>query len=143
MKISYQFKPADFSKTMKNLAADYEKEIKEAIVVATRQTSLNAKSFIPVDKGGLKASVRVANMGLTGEVTAGAEYAPYVEFGTGSKVNVPSELKDYAIKFKGKGIRKVNTRSQPYLYPAFFINREKFIIDMDRRINKIANKNWR
>lgn len=111
--------------------------------MASRQTSLNAKQFVPVDKGGLKQSIRVANKGLTGEVTVGAEYGPYVEYGTGSKVNVPTELKDYAIQFKGKGIRQVNTRSQPYLYPSFFLNREKFIKDMDRRIDKLGNMYWR
>jgi len=143
VKINYQFTPADFSKIMKKMAADYEKEITEAIAVATHQTSYNAKSFAPVDKAGLKSSIRPIIKGMTGEIIVGAEYGPYQEFGTGSKVQVPSELSSYAMQFKGRGIRQVNTRAQPYLYPAFFLQRDKFVSDMNNRINKIGNKNWR
>ena len=125
------------------MQADYEKEIKEAVLVATRQTSYGAKQNAPVDKGGLKASIRPYNKGMTGEVVVGASYGPYQEYGTGTKVHVPSELSDYAMQFKGAGIRQVNLRPQPFLYPAFFINRDRFISDMDRRINRIANKNWK
>ena len=125
------------------MQSDYEKEIKEAVLVATRQTSLGAKQNAPVDKGGLKASIRPYNKGMTGEVVVGAEYGPYQEYGTGTKVQVPSELSGYAMQFKGAGIRQVNLRPQPFLYPAFFINRDRFISDMDRRINRIANRNWK
>ena len=125
------------------MQVDYEKEITEAILVATRQTSLGAKQNAPVDKGGLKASIRPYNKGMTGEVVVGAEYGPYQEYGTGTKVQVPSELSGYAMQFKGAGIRQVNLRPQPFLYPAFFINRDRFISDMDRRINRIANRNWK
>lgn len=143
MKINYQFKPADFGATFKRMQADYEKEIKDAILIATRQTSANAKAFAPVDKAGIKSSIRPYNKGMSGEVVVGAEYGPYQEFGTGTKVQVPSELRDYAMQFKGKGIRQVNMRAQPYLYPAFFLNRDKFIKDMDRRIDKIKSKDWK
>jgi len=143
MKIGYKINMADFSRTMKKMQADYQKEIEEAILVASRQTSYQAKSFAPMDKGGLKSSIRVFHKGMTGEVIVGVKYGPYQEFGTGSKVQVPSELRDYAIQFKGAGIRQVNTRGQPYLYPAFFINRDRFVKDMDRRIDKIGNRNWR
>ena len=125
------------------MQADYEKEITEAILLATRQTSLGAKQNAPVDKGGLKASIRPYNKGMTGEVVVGASYGPYQEYGTGTKVKVPSELSSYAMQFKGAGVRQVNLMPQPYLYPAFFINRDRFIKDMDRRIERIANKNWR
>ncbi len=35
------------------------------------------------------------------EIVADVFYAPYVEFGTGKKVNVPSDLTQYALQFKG------------------------------------------
>ena len=125
------------------MQVDYEKEIKEAVLVATRQTSLGAKQNAPVDKAFLKNSIRPYNKSMTGEVVVGASYGPYQEYGTGTKVHVPSELSDYAMQFKGAGIRQVNLRPQPFLYPAFFINRDRFISDMDRRINRIANRNWK
>jgi hypothetical protein len=119
------------------MSAEAEKKIQEVILIATRQTSYNAKSFAAVDKSGMKNSIRPFNKGLTGEVVVGVGYGPYVEFGTGSKVQVPAELKDYAMQFKGAGIRKVNTRAQPYLYPAFFLNREKFIKACDRILKEL------
>jgi HK97 gp10 family phage protein len=48
-----------------------------------------------------------------------ADYGPYVEFGTGGLVNVPRGLEDYAIQFKGRGIRKVNLPARPFMYPAY------------------------
>ena len=143
MKINFQFNSADLAKTMKKMQSDYEKEITEAIAVATRQTSYNAKSFAPVDKSRLKNSIRPVIKGMTGEIVVGVNYGPYQEFGTGNLVNVPSELSSYAMQFKGRGIRQVNTRPQPYLYPAFFLQRDKFVSDMNSRINKIGNKDWR
>lgn len=46
------------------------------------------------------------------------KYAPYVEFGTGTRVSVPEDVKEYAIQFKKAGLRKVNNRAQPYFFPA-------------------------
>ena len=36
------------------------------------------------------------------ELISNVYYAPYIEFGTRSKVKVPAELNDYASQFKGK-----------------------------------------
>jgi HK97 gp10 family phage protein len=128
------------SKISKAMKDELEKEVVQVVMRATRNTSLNAKSFAPVDKGGLRASIRPLYKGKSGEVTVGVEYAPYVEFGTGSKVNVPSELSSYAVQFKGAGLRESNTRAQPYFYPAVFLNREKFYKEMDKSLNNIIKK---
>jgi phage gpG-like protein len=53
-------------------------------------------------------------------------YAPYVEFGTGTKVNVPKGLEDYASQFKGKGIKQVNLSARPFLFPAVEKNSKTF-----------------
>lgn len=90
-----------------------------------------AKMFSPVDMGFLRASIGMGYVhGKMGaEIWAGGQgkgvnvrYAPYVEFGTGTKVVVPTDLKDYAIQFKGKGKRKINQRAQPYFFPAYRIS---------------------
>jgi len=54
-----------------------------------------------------------------------ADYGPYVEFGTGALVNVPRGLEEYAIQFKGKGVKKVNLPARPFMYPAYRIERPK------------------
>lgn len=143
MKISYQLDTADFRKSLGQFASDFEKEVKDAVLIATRQLSLDAKRFAPVDKGGLRSGIRPYNKGLSGEVVASKEYSPYQEFGTGTKVNVPSELTDYAMQFKGRGLRKVNMKAQPFLYPAFNIQQDKFPKDIERRFDKVKNKNWK
>lgn len=57
-----------------------------ATTKATLDTSRDARELTPVDTGYLRASIAVAvgSDGTTafGEVTAGANYAPYVEHGT-------------------------------------------------------------
>jgi len=147
VKISCRFQQPEKLKRYKQIPKKVESELKKAVAVATRQTSYNAKSFAPHDKrkvkykktgGRLRTDIhpKITDKGLTGEVIVGPHYGPYVEFGTGGLVRVPAELKEYAMQFKGAGIRKVNTGAQPYLYPAFFINREKFTKECDRILKR-------
>lgn len=49
----------------------------------------------------------------------------YIEFGTGVFVEVSPEWKEMAFTFYKNG--KGTLRASPYLYPAFIINREKYI----------------
>lgn len=69
-----------------------------------------AQRNTPVDTGTLKRSIGldISDGGLTAESEAGAEYAPYVEWGT---------------RFM---------EAQPYMKPAFHEQREQFKRDMDR-----------
>ena len=48
-----------------------------------------------------------------------ADYAPYVEFGTGDKVKIPAGKGPYASQFRGRGIRKVNLRARPFMFPSY------------------------
>lgn len=54
---------------------------------------LGSQIVVPIDKGQY-VGYRVINT---------APYAPYVEFGTGGKVDAPKEWSTYARQFKGKG----------------------------------------
>lgn len=90
-----------------------------------------AKMFAPVNKvkgqgGYLRSTIHsiISDGGMGGSVYTNTKYAPYQEFGTGTgaAVFVPTlepELQTYAATFKGKGIRRVNMGSQPYLFPAW------------------------
>jgi hypothetical protein len=60
------------------------------------------------------------------------EYAPYQEFGTGGYVFMGEtwmtpELLTVASAFKGKGIRKVNMKPQPFFYRPFYEEVPKLI----------------
>lgn len=71
---------------------------------------------VPTDTGKLKQSFYLENKKLNKTVGNSKLYAPYVEFGTGAKVDVPKGLEGYAMQFKGKGIRKVNLHARPFLF---------------------------
>ena len=143
------------------MQADYEMEIAKAIEQVVRQTSYEAKVAAPKDKSALHHSITPLYKGPKGEVWVKSEYGAFVEFGTGSKVSIPSGYESVAAPFKGRGFTgikpvflgtkigwrmiqfPVSVRARPYLIPAFERNSKLFIKDMDRRIDKIANRNWR
>jgi hypothetical protein len=82
-----------------------------------------ARRDVVVDNSTLRSSIQLKEVNTGDKImyTVGSrlKYAPYVEFGTGGTVNVPAGYEDFAIQFKGKGIRKINLRPRPYLIPAF------------------------
>ena len=84
----------------------------------------DAKQRAPVDLGQLRQSIgnTTASVGNNRSlIFANAPYAAHVEFGTGGAVSIPKGFDQLAIKFKGKGIKQINLRPQPYLIPAYLI----------------------
>lgn len=75
-----------------------------AIEIATK-----AKQFAPVDIGGLRSSISPETSELLNKhVTVNANYAAYVEFGTGKYAaayagSLPDNWQQFAMQFKGKG----------------------------------------
>lgn len=61
-----------------------------------------AKTRAPADQGFLRNEIGTEKVdNLNFKVFSGSEYSPFVEFGTGEKVNIPAGLEDYAAQFKG------------------------------------------
>lgn len=54
------------------------------------------------DLGALQQNTKAKPLPDGVELVSNVYYAPYIEFGTRSKVKVPAELNDYASQFKGK-----------------------------------------
>lgn len=78
----------------------------KAIVQSTAdKVVLDAKRLAPANLGKLRQSIgKESEMnGFVARIFAGERYAPYVEFGTGTYVQVPAELQAIAIQYKGKG----------------------------------------
>lgn len=87
-----------------------------------------AKMKAPVDLGHLRPSIRVTRVTTKdADIEAQAGYSAYVEFGTGALVNVPAGLEEYAMQFKGKGVKKINLPAQPFLYPAVIQETKAFV----------------
>lgn len=122
----------------------YGKEAQKDVEAVTEQMARKiegyAKTNAPTDFGKLGQSIQaVKENDLTWNIEAGgvlAPYAPFVEFGTGGLVEVPNELKEMAIKFKGAGIKEVNLRPQPFLYPALVRGRGEYV----EKLNKVLDK---
>jgi HK97 gp10 family phage protein len=114
--------------------------IEEEVFSSLHEIRNEAVSRVPVDTGILKNNIVVQNEKLSGKVVVNAKYAPYVEFGTGTRVDIPEGLKDYAIKFKGKGIKEVNLPAQPFLFPAWVRETKELMINLEKGLSKIVKK---
>ncbi len=110
-------------KQNKSFFTDFAKKYKEEYIDLLNETVQNieteAAASAPVDLGILRSSINGEVDGLNGIVGTPIKYAPYMEFGTGGLVDVPAGLEDYAMKFKGAGIKQVNLFPRPFLIPAF------------------------
>jgi hypothetical protein len=66
-------------------------------------------------------------------VTSNAYYSAYHEWGTISHVVVPANLQEFAIQFKGQGIKQTGGI---YARPFFFIHQETVIRNLTKRLTK-------
>jgi len=111
---------------------------------AALDISRTAKKTVKVDSGNLKQSITTEVQSKRVSVIAGANYAPYVEFGTGGLVDL-TDMKElgipesYAAQFKGKGIREVNLPARPFLFNSARIGLNKLMNRLKKIINKGVN----
>jgi len=124
-------------KKFKTLDKEIIKNVDDLIEGAAQEIELDAKVAAPVNKlksgGSLRQGIKaepIQGEKLGYRVVAKEKYSAFMEFGTGGKVKVPSELKEIALQFKGKGIREVNIKPRPFLYPAFVKHRKILIKDL-------------
>ena len=100
-----------------------------------------AKRAAPVDKGALKQSISTQRSGKSVNIVAAANYAPYVEFGTGGSVDLTdmTELgipESYAAQFKGKGIKDVNLPARPFFFSSARIGFKNLLNRLNGEIQK-------
>lgn len=117
-----------------NLANAMKEDVEDYLAVAIQNTETEAVQAAPVDMGFLRASAYSEVDGLEGVVGFKVNYAPYMEFGTGGAVDVPSGLEEYAIQWKGQGVKHINITPQPFLYPAWKRNGLKFLENLEKLV---------
>lgn len=126
----------------------YGKEAEQMIEGITKQSATNiekyAKINAPANFGDLGQSIKAIeiskeNWVIRADATNIAPYAAYVEFGTGGLVSVPTELKAIAITWKGKGIKKINLRPRPYLYPAYLKGKKEYLEKLQKALKKYGS----
>jgi len=136
---------AAFRNDLKKLSDDKQTKVVGALNMTGLDIQRVATKFAPVNKqvgkggGILKGGNKFNPATKTDPIISvynNVSYAPYQEFGTGLKVRVPKGYEDVAIKYKGRGVRKVNLKPQPYLVPSIELNTPKLIA----RLKKIFSK---
>ena len=123
-KISFKIEGLDaLIKRLGKLSPEIAKEVAMEVNASALAIQSKARRDVVVDNSTLRSSIQLKEINRGDKImyTVGSrlKYAPYVEFGTGGTVNVPAGYEDFAMQFKGKGIRKINLRPRPYLIPAF------------------------
>ena len=105
-------------------------ESKLIIDAAVIEIAAKAKQRVAVKTGALKNSIRHAKYqpGVGASVSAGntnVRYAPYVEFGTGTRFQIPvypnvnmADLESYALTFK-KSKKVIGVPYRPYMFSAY------------------------
>ena len=125
---------------LRKYGKEAEKDIEGVTELVARNIEGYAKAQAPANFGKLGQSIKAVKEDKTHwKVEAGgtiAPYAPFVEFGTGGLVEVPEEMKEIAIKFKGKGIRQVNLRARPYLYPSLLRGRKEYLEKLKKVLDR-------
>ena len=126
-KISIQIEGLDkIRKKFGSIPVDLAEEVDAELLAGAVDFEGRAAADAPNDLSGLGQGIKAVHVGeMHSEVVSGAPYSAYVEFGTITKVNVPADLTEFALQFKGKGIRKTGgVTPQP-----FFFKQRKPVMD--------------
>jgi HK97 gp10 family phage protein len=134
-----------FYKYLKDLESEVADYVRAEVEDSMLTIESEAARDVRVDFGNLKNSIqstpiKQTKTEITGGVEVGAFYAPYIEFGTGGGVEVPTELKNFAIQFKGKTGRKRNFDADPFFYPAVFRQRKELPKNIERTLKTLMKK---
>ena len=88
---------------LRNFGKDVEKMIDAETEAIAFQIEGDAKKLAPKNFGKLAQSISHSKLKTSQrKVTVNELYGAYMEFGTGSKVNVPAEFQEMASSFKGQ-----------------------------------------
>lgn len=92
----------------------------------------------PIDNGRLRQTTGFrTDAKMNWSLFSNEKYAAYVEFGTGKLVNIPAGLEDYAILFKGKGIKEVNLPARPFFFTPYLTRKDQLVTNISNIIKKI------
>jgi hypothetical protein len=135
---------AKLEKKITNLKKFDRKELSKELGFTALDISTKAKkaSRVGSDAGGtLRQSIRAEVKGKSVSVIAGAYYAPYVEFGTGSAVDLNDMLElgipaSYAEQFRGAGKKKVNLPARPFFFSSAREGLKSLLIRLNAGLSK-------
>jgi len=123
-------------KKFNRLSNDSQKRVNSALQSWADNVASDAKRLVPVDTGNLKNSINPKYGNGFASVTASANYAAYVEFGTRKMASeyvssLPADWVSYAATFKrSRGKITEGMRPRPFMYPAVNKNMLQLIQDI-------------
>lgn len=131
------FGSREIQRAVSRYGDDVLDEIKRIVVNTAQLIQSTAKALAPVDDGALRDSIEMEIMsgGMKAKVTVGAEYAIYVEFGTGIYAAEGGGRATPWTYYSDKLGRFVTTRGQrpqPYWEPAIDAGKRYFRTEMRR-----------
>lgn len=91
-------------KRLKELSAEIQSETQKALKITAEDIEQEAIAKAPTDMGALRQSIFLESKdnGFKFNIGANVSYAPFLEFGTRTKVRVPAGFEALAAKFKGQ-----------------------------------------
>ena len=120
------------------------KELSNELAYTAAFAVQGMKVDVKKDTGNLMQSIFFERVGTNRvSIFAKAPYAPYVEFGTGRKVDL-SHLKalgfndSYAAQFKGKGIKEVILPARPFFFTNIKKELNKLEVRLDNKIKQLT-----
>lgn len=118
-----------------NVKAEVDAEMSSV----AREFENRAVRAVPVGlTGQLKGGITSGRVGeMHYEVVSRMLYSAYIEWGTITRVQVPSDLVEYASFFKGKGIRK---NGGIYPHPFFFPQLPIAQADLNKNLKEVVNR---
>ena len=125
---------------LKNYSEKVYINIDNAMQESARNVQRQAIMDAPSDMSTLRRSIQVKP--IKEETWSGYEifsllpYAPYVEFGTGTRVTIPTGYEEYAMQFKGQK-EIVGMNAQPYLIPNFEMEKANLMANLKKIVTNV------
>ena len=145
MKAGIKINQSDLAKLNKKLAQLQKfskQELSNEIGRGAMEIVGRAKQSAAKDTGALRQSINSEASGKGVAVYANADYAPYIEFGTGSQVSL-ADMKElgipdtYAAQFKGKGIKEINLPARPFFFSSARVGFNNMLKRVDKKLKKL------
>ena len=120
---------ADVSNNLRKFAKkDLDKHLEQALAKACAVVQGAARSKAPSDTGHLRRSIDFDVVGNEGVVFSNAEYAPYVEVGTGIHSSKGSGRKTpWSYEGSHGWVTTKGNKAQPFLEPAAMENQSEIV----------------
>ena len=126
----------NISKLLSQIESFGQDASRSAVSVTNETTQgmvTNAQLRAPVDFDQLRLSIgkTLATINANRSIFfSNAPYSAYVEFGTGSGVNIPKGFSYLAAPFKGKGIRRRDYGPKPFFIPSYLEGIQQYPKDL-------------